>query len=630
MRRLVIVLWCAAATLPTAGAAQILRITPRSGEVGIESRAVESASGNRSAVWEQFVSTWVNIPISGSIVSPSLFNYHAAFRPTRTDQSLSELSALGISVGANLLSSFPVSLSVHADRTTAGTRHEGLGANIKSRNSTSGGVFRVRMPAFPVRLEWNSRDLADTWRASLEQVPILRDESFDVLRLTGESSKLSASLERQRFTDRVGTLGFSSIMGTAVHTLRWGTGSSLISSIEMRGRDGRDQQQSQLVAERLHVRHSQTVASDLSVHRQHSSSHGDYVSDVATTMLSVQSEPKSWLSAAMAGAYSANVFRNGRQGTASAVPSVTVRQWLPGKVRLVGTVGASYQRTEQHLTDELPIPVTDESHTVTTGRQIQLQHERADARTVVVFNRDRTVMYLEGTDYRVVALGDLLRVEIPIVSRITVGDELLLTYFYAAPAAPAHDLQSASSSVSLARGGVSLSQSAALRHTRVLAGDKAMALEGGEDYVTALDVRRDIGGGHANVTAAQRYRRRARSDFTLSDLRVGYAPRVVAELQSSLGASFSRSSASAQVATVWGTNVSVARMLRPQLHLVATAESQLWTLANRSSDRTLMLNLDVRWSVGQVETESGYLWQQRSTLEQRSQHRLSFRLKRRF
>jgi len=230
----------------------------------------------------------------------------------------------------------------------------------------------------------------------------------------------------------------------------------------------------------------------------------------------------------------------------------------------------------------------------------------------------------------VVALGDLIRVEIPIVSRIIVGDELLLTYSYAAPAAPAHDLQSASSSVSLARGGVSLSQSAALRHTRVLAGDRAMALEGGEDYVTALDVRRDIGGGRANVTAQQRYRRRARSDFTLSDLRVGYAPPVVAELQSTLGASLSRSSASAQVATVWGTNVSVARMLRPQLHLVATAESQLWTLANHGSDRTLMLNLDVRWSIGQIETESGYLWQQRSTLEQRSQHRLSFRLKRRF
>jgi len=558
MRRLLVVPFCAAFLLPTTGVAQLLRLTPHGGEVGIESRAVESASGDRGAVWERLVSTWVNIPLSGSVLSPSLLSYHAAFRPTRTDQSLSKLTSLGISVGANLLSSFPVSLSVHADRTTAGSRDAVVGTSIRSRNSTSGGVLRVRTPAFPLRLEWNSRDLADTWRPSLQQAPFRRDESLDVLRLTGESSKLSTSLERQRFTDRIGTLGFSSVMGTAVHTLRWGRGSSLMSSVEMHRRDGRDQQLSQLVAERLHVQHSQAVASDLTVHRQQSRSRGDYFSDVATTMLSVHAEPKPWLSAAMSGAYSANEFRNGRQRTTSAMPNLTVRQWLPGKVRFVGTLAASYQRTEQRLTDESPIPVTDESHTVTAGRQIQLQHERADALTVVVFNRDRTVMYLEGTDYRAVAFGGLVRVEIPIVSRINVGDELLVTYFYSAPAAPAHDLQSMTGAFSIARGGVSLSQSAVMRHTRVLAGDKAMGLDGGDDYVTALDVRRDVGGGHANVNAQQRFRRRASSDFTLSDLRVGYAPPIVGELQSAVGASFSRSSASAQVATVWGTNASVA------------------------------------------------------------------------
>lgn len=616
--------------VPARAAAQLVQLTPNGGEVGVEARVVQSAVGNRGAVWEKFVSTWVNVPLSGSVMSPRFLSYHAAFRPTRTHQTLSELRSLGMSVSANVLPTFPISLSIHADRTTAGSRSDAFGASTSSRNRSSGGLLRVRMPAFPLRVEWNTRDLADSWRASLEQAPIRRDESFGVLRFTGESSKLTTSVERQRFTDRVGTLDFSSVVGTASHALRWGTGSSLTTTVETHRRDGRDQQRSGVVAERLHLQHSPTMASDLTVHRQRFRTRGDYAADVATTMLSVHAEPTPWLSGVVSGAYSTNEFTHGRQRTASATPSLTVRRALPGRVRLVGTVGANYQRTEQQLTDEMPTPVTDESHPITASRQLQLRHERVDALTVVVFNRDRTVLYLEGTDYRVVTLGDLVRLEVPIVSRIQIGDQLLISYSFAAPVAPAHALQSGSASLSLARGGVSVSQSVLRRRTRVLAGDAAMGPDGGDDYVTALDVRREFGRGHANVNAQHRARRHARSDFTSSDLRVGYSPAAFRDLQSTLGASLSRSTVVAQVATVWGANTSVTWMLGQHLHLLAAAESQVWQLANRGTDRTVVLNLDLRWRVGRVDTESGYVWQQRSTLEQRSQHRLSVRFLRRF
>ena len=635
-----------ATLLPGRAAAQLgqlVHLTPNGGEVGVEARAVQLAGGNRGAPWETFVSTWVNVPFSGSVLSPRLLSYQAAFRPTRSQQStrgqqsLYELRSLGMNYSANLLPASPISLSMHGDRTTAGTPGNALGTSTSSRNGSSGGSLRVRMPAFPLRLEWNTRDLADSWRASLEQVPIRRDESFEVLRLTGESSKLTTSVERQRFVDRIGTLDFSSVVGTALHALRWGAGSSLTTSAEMHRRDGRDQYRSRLFTERLHLQHSPTVASDLTVHRQRSRSQGDYIANVATTMLSVQAEPRPWLSGGVSGMYSTNEFSHGSQRTASATPSLTLRRALPRQVRLVGTVGASYQRTDQVLTDQMPTPVTDESHTLDASRQFQLRHERAEALTVVVFNRNRTVLYLEGTDYRVVALGDLVRLEVPIVSRIQVGDGLLISYSYAAAAAPAHDLRSGSASLSLVRGGVSLSQSAQLRWARVLAGDDAMGLEGGDDYVTALDVRREVGGGQASVNAQHRARRRALSDFTSSELRVGYSPAAVRDFQSTLGASLSRSSAAAQVeqveqvATVWSTNASVTWMPRQQLHLLAAAESQVWRLANRGSDRTLMFNLDLRWIVGRVETEWRYLWQQRSMLEQQQlQHRFFVRLLRRF
>lgn len=153
-------------------------------------------------------------------------------------------------------------------------------------------------------------------------------------------------------------------------------------------------------------------------------------------------------------------------------------------------------------------------------------------------------------------------------------------------------------------------------------------------------MRREFGGGQASVNAQHRARRRARSDFTSSELRVGYSPAAVRDFQSTLGASLSRSSTAAQVeqveqveqvATVWSTNASVTWMPGQQLHLLVAAESQVWQLANRGTDRTLMFNLDLRWIVGRVETEWRYLWQQRSMLEQQHlQHRFFVRLLRRF
>lgn len=626
----------AAVLLPHLAAAQLVRLTPNGGEIGIEVRSVQSAVAGHNAVWETFLSSWVNVPLSGSVLSPRLLSYHAAFRPTRTQQTVRdreamyELRSLGMSVGANILAAAPISLSVHADRTTGGSPREVFGAITSSRNASSGGLLRVRMPAFPLRFEWNTLDLADSWRASLEQAPIRRDESLEVIRFTGESSKLTTSLERQRFVDRVGTLDFSSVAGTALHALRWGTGSSLTSSVEMHRRDGRDEQRRRLFTEHLHLRHSPTVASDLTVHRQQSLSAGVYAADVATTILSVHAEPTSWIVGGVTGTYTTNAFSSGRLRTASAAPSVTIRRALPVNVRLTGALGASYQRTDQRLTGESLTPVTDEPHTLDASRELRLGHERADAMSVAVFNRDRTVMYLEGTDYRVVTLGDLVRLEVPIVSRIQIGDALLISYLYAAAAARAHDLQSGSATLSLARGGVSLSQSALLRRPRVLAGDDGMGLERGNDYVTALDARRSGTGGQASLTAQHRARRHARSDFTSSELRVGYSPPAVDDRRATLGASLARSSAGPDVATVWGTNASVTWILAQRLHVLAAAESQIWRAAGRGTDRTIVSNLDLRWRVGRVETEWRYLWQQRSTLEQRSQHRLFARLQRRF
>jgi len=303
---------------------------------------------------------------------------------------------------------------------------------------------------------------------------------------------------------------------------------------------------------------------------------------------------------------------------------------LPGALRFVSSVGASYQRTDQRLSQAIPIPVSDELHVVDATRRLQLRHERVDALTVTVYNRDRTVSYLEGIDYRVLTLGDLVLIEIPIASRILEGDQLLIGYAYAAPTARAYDLRGGSAALAVSRGGVSLSQSAVLRRAHTLAGDDAQGLEGGDDFVSALDVRRAVGDGQATLNAQHRARRRARSDFTSSELRLGFSPAGGTDRQTTFGASVARTGAAAQVATVWGSSASLLWMIRSGLHLNAAAETQVWQLRDRGADRTNVFRLDLRWRVARLETDWQYRWQQRNTFAQRSEHRFSARAVRRF
>ncbi len=614
---------------------QLIRLSPSGGELGVEMLALESAITGRSPVRETYLTTWLNFPFTGTVVSPRFLTYHAAVRPTRTMQSTrggaagSELRALGLSGGATLLPAFPISLSLQADRTTAEVASEGFGQSSDARNGSGFGLLRLRLPAFPLRVEWNSIDRADASLAA-GQVPIRRDESLDLLRLTGESSKLTTTFERQRFSDRIGALDFTSASATALHALRWGHGSSLTSTVESFRREGRDEQVRRGIAEHLHLQHSATVASDLTVHRQRSRSVGDYEAAVGTTILSVHAEPRSWLSTHLTGGRTTNTFTAGQLRSFSASPSATLRQPLPGGVRLSATIGAAYQRTDQQLTASIATPVNDEAHTVGAGRVLALRHERADALTVVVFSRDRTVLYLEGPDYRVVALGDLLRIEVPLASRIQVGDLILVSYAYAAPSARSHDLRSLSASLLLLRGDVTVHHDAILRRARVLAGDDENGLEGGDDQVTGIDVRHPVRGIQTTLGLTHRSRQRSRADFSSSELRLGLRPPMGPRHQASVGASLARSSESAQSATVWSTNASWSWMPLASLTVATTGESQVWRRVAAGPDRTILLGLDLRWRTGRIESQLRYQWQQRSTLARHELHRVHLRMERRF
>lgn len=618
--------------------AQLAQLTPNAGEIGIEMRALRamrSRVAERTSAHESFVSTWVNVPLSGMVLSPRFLTYHAAFRPTRSEQSMRggdgtyRLNTIGVNGGANLFSAAPVSLTLHADRTTASAPREMYGANSGYRNGSHGGLVRLRFPAFPTRFEWNSLDRADEWQSAPTDAPIRRDESLDVLRLTAESSKLTAALESQRFVDRVGTLDFRAAVATLSHRLRWGTGSSITSSLESHAREGRDAQRRGLVAEHLHLQHAPKVSSDLTLHRQRTRSEGDRFADIATAILAVNAE----LGAGAVGAFTAsriaNGFDAGRLRTHSVAPSLTWRRAFGSEARLLASAGMNLQRTDQRLIVGQPTPISDEGYVVSDTRTVLLSRARVEPTSIQVFSRDRTVIYLADVDYRVRTLGDELRLEIPLLSRIAPGDVILVSYLFVAPTARLHDLATTSLGLSFARRGVTLSQTSQLRRARLLVGDDD-GLEGGDDHVTALEWRGSQALGSASVGAQHRSRTGARANFTVTELRSMLSRTLGADRSAHLAATYARTRAGAQRATVWTTQATVAWALSELAHVGAGAESQLWTLDGQGTDRTTVLTADLRWRGGRMESELRYAWQQRTTLEQRAQHRLVARLLRRF
>ena len=615
--------------------AQLAQLTPNAGEIGFELRAMRSRVAERTAANESFMSTWVNVPLSGTVLSPRFLTYHAAFRPTRSEQGVRggnapyRLNTIGLNGGASLFSAAPVSLTLHADRTTASAPGDVYGANSGYRNGSHGGLVRFRFPAFPARFEWSSRDRADEWQSAPTDAPIRRDESLDVLRLTAESSKLTAVFERQQFVDRVGTLDFRATAATLLHRLQWGAGSSVTSSLEAHAREGLDAQRRALVAEHVHLQHAPTVSSDLTLNRQRTRSEGDRFADVSTTILAVNAE----LGAGTVGAFTAsrvaNGFDSGRLRTLSVAPALTWRRALGRDGRLFANVGLNFQRTDQRLVAGQSTPISDEGYVVDDTRAVLLRRTRVEQTSIEVFNRDRTVIYLEGVDYRVRSLGDEMRLEIPLLSRIAPGDVILVSYLFVAPAERLYDLATTSLGLSLSRGGVTLSQSSQLRRARLLTGDDD-GLEGGDDHVTGLEWRRSSGLGAATAGAQHRSRTGALANFTVSELRTMLSRTLGDDRSANLAATYARTIAGSQRATVWTTQATVAWALSARTHVGLGAESQLWRLDRQETDRTTVLTADLRWRGGRMESELRYAWQQRSTLEQRAQHRLVARLLRRF
>lgn len=635
--------WLAALTVgvPRVLTAQWIRINQGAGEVGVEARDERTLGGELRGASNRQFGQWLTVPVSGVILSPKFLSYSLSIRPTWVQQSAfgqpARLStrSLGLGGSANVLPGALVSLGLHTNKTTSLTAG-GLGSRTQYESRTGGGILRLRNRAFPIFAEWNSRTTNDLWQASADQVPVRRDETLRAMRFTGQSSKLTATVERLNFADRIGALDFSSLGGSVLHAVHWGKGSSIQSVFETLNRDGNDAQRRRVLSERLVLQHTTTVATEYALDRQRmASADNDYRS--VTGSGAARFRPRPWVTAGVKTSAMSSVFTAGNITSTGVTPSFSLDGKLPGGARLSAVISAGYERFNQQLPSDSWIQVADEPHTIDQSRSFVLVHERGDAATITAYNRDHTIAYLSGIDYRVTVLGDVVRFDVPIASRLGVGDEIVVGYRYAAAAAGKHDLRSGDAAASFTLGGFSLTSSASLRRGSALQAsstDQTGTLEdrlgSGDDFALAAGFHQATVLGRVDLDVQRRWRQHSRSDYTLMEVRAGYTPAPSLAVQSSFGASIARTATVDQAVRVVTAHATVNWAPTPSMHVLATLETMLWSPLRARAEETYIGNLEFGWNVGGLEAEIQYVYQRRVASVSIDQQRLFGRFKRRF
>jgi hypothetical protein len=630
-----------AIVVPRDAMAQWLRLTPGGGEVGVEARDERSVDGGRQAATNTFLSQWLNVPLGGVIFSPRLASYSLTIRPTWAQQTVFgqpkrfDTRAIGLGASATLLPSALVSLGLHADRMHSGTEG-GPGSRTRYATRSGGGTVRYSNRAFPLVADWSARTTDDVWQAASDQAPVYRDETLHSRRLTGQSSKLRVSVERLRFEDRIGKLGFTSLGGTATHLASWGKGSSMQSMLETVDRDGHDRQRRRSLTERLVLQHFRTVATEILVDARRNVGVSDE-NRAFSGSAQVRLQPRPWFATGLKLSSLTTAVALGRVRTLAIDPNLRLDVKLPHGGRLASALSAGVARVKQQLPSGSWITVSDERHAVAESRVIALNRERGDWATVSIYNTERTIAYIAGLDYRVSTVGPLVRIDIPIASRIAVGDEVLISYRYETLASGDYDLHRADGALTLSLWGFVLSPSASLRRGRALdtvepgGVDEGSVRQGnGDEFVLAAGYHRATAIGRIDVDVARRARERSTANFLSRELRGSVQPRPLGALQLAMGGSVARTATLNEAVRVVTSNVAVHWTPTPSLRVTTSRETWLWDPRVNSREEIVIWNSELGWTAGAIEAELKYVVQQRLATMDNWQRRLFGQFKRRF
>lgn len=615
----------------------LLGVTAGQGQVGVSAEAYGTGVAGTASSSSGDFREWILVPLEGTLVDRRIFSWAATLQPTLQqrvqtgfDRTL-RARQLNLALLGRLFADRPLHLTGSLSRASAvssggyGTRREGTATQV-------GGDLAWRNPWLPLHLAAFRRTAADAWRNTPTTAAFRTDQRVSSLRASATNSKLALEAHRFRFEDLVsgGTLDALTLSGR--HTLRWGKGSSLHSSLERQQEEGLVDSRRSSWSEQLRLQHTRwlgtswffrrgvaTVGADRSVGQGWGGG-----ADLRLTR---------WAALGVDGARHTGTAGPTRETYATLTPRAGINLALPARARLTASaaVGREFRRREGPLPQG--VPVVDEPHTVPVARRVTLDELDLVPGSLVLRDGTGTTVYVEGTDYTLATAGRFTVLDLPPTGRIQVGDALRVTYRYFPPATGARgDAWRVEYEGTLQLHGLSL------RHRRSLRALEHGAVASGllpsgsafDDRTTTLALRSGTPAGRLDLEGARRDTDRFGLRSTEHTVTAGLAPPPLGGAHLALSATWNQLRAGpTRVRAVSGL-AAVTVAPAPWLRLQAGLEAYDWRQSGLEDQRFLSGRVGADATVGQLELSLAAEAHRREFVVTNLTRRVTFRAVRRF
>lgn len=615
-------------------AQSLIRLAPQGSEIGTEARSEQWGVRGRKPSRSQWLGEWVSVSLNGLLVSPRVFSWSLTLRPYLSQQGGSQASVdvsarnTGLSFGANLLAGLPVSASLYAQR-SSGEMVSGQGGSSVFRSATLGGALQWRNDALPLQLSVNEHEKEDAWQSVTSAPPFLRNELLRSARLEARNSKLTLSLERIGFADRIGPLSFGSSSATAAHTLRWGHGSTLLTQVQAESRDGSFAYDRRGGGARLNIRHTPIATSTAYVDRRQGTM-TDLENQQVAMGYDFRHQTSSWIANSASLAWNRSMQGSTRVATARYGSRTELQRQLARGYHLSATAGTTVERVDQDFGDDAFTHVFAEPYVVEATRGFELRHPDVDVTTIRIRSVDQTLLYVRDTDYGVFVTGSVVRIQALPGGRLQPGDALLLDYRYAVREGGRHNVVAMTGDIAVGNGWGNIWMSEATRQASSNGPERAASALGGRDRSLGLSFHRTVGLGRVAVDVLRRTRWRSVADVRSNDAHVTYTPSTIGSRRWSFGARATSSHAGGQSLISTAADASLMWNVSPGLQLLANGEHWFWRPGHAAPERYMTGTAEVNWRFGQMDLTTRYIFQRRILQVVSDQHRLLFRLVRHF
>jgi hypothetical protein len=311
-------------------------------------------------------------------------------------------------------------------------------------------------------------------------------------------------------------------------------------------------------------------------------------------------------------------------------PSFQYLATLPAGLRLQTSASIGKEHLSRSIPSDVLIDVLEEPHDVDVTRSFSLIELRVERESIEIWNEARTLILVEGVDYRIVETGPATEIQILPGSRVDEGEVVLVTYRYRTLAGEETDLLYVNYESTLRAGGLSLRHGRRQRSENTSGAGGALPSPKDVDmwYGASYSGRTRLGG--ISIDAARRSRSAEEIRYSTNEARLDYTPPAFGRVEGRLRATTSRTVAEDQITSTSTAGGSVAWPVSRTLRVTAGIDAWIWGRDGQDDERFLSGHAMATWRFGQVNTIFTFDQVRRSNGIGRTENRWSVRVVRRF